>query len=55
VLVLGDLDPLPVETRTIRDPVNQPLEVFEETYARIERSICALAHLIGGATAATRA
>jgi len=39
VLVLGDLDPGPVENRTIHDPMNQPLAVFEETYARIERCL----------------
>ncbi|PYO77621.1 MAG: hypothetical protein DMD67_06310 [Gemmatimonadetes bacterium] len=39
VLVLGDLDPQPIETRRIRDPVRQPLAVFEQTYARIERCV----------------
>src|SRR5216117_858583 len=39
VLVLGDLDPQPIETRMIRDPVRQPLAVFEQTYARIERCV----------------
>lgn len=39
-IILGDLDPLPIATRTIRDPVDEPQEIFEVTYARIER--CAL-------------
>jgi len=39
VVLLGDLDPQPIHTRTIRDPVEQPLEVFEESYARIERCV----------------
>jgi len=39
VLVLGDLDPQPIETRMIRDPMRQPLAVFEQTYARIERCV----------------
>jgi protein-tyrosine-phosphatase len=39
VLVLGDLDPQAIDGRTIRDPVNQPLAVFEESYARIERCV----------------
>ena len=39
VIVLGDLDPAPVKARTIRDPVNQPAEVFEESYERIERCV----------------
>ena len=47
VLVLGDLDPQLIDTRTIRDPVNQPREVFEETYARIERCIQQLVRAIG--------
>lgn len=42
VLVLGDLDPHPIATRAIHDPVDQPLEVFEESYARIERCVDAL-------------
>jgi protein-tyrosine-phosphatase len=39
VLVLGDLDPKPIETRAIRDPVEQPKEVFELSYSRIERCV----------------
>jgi protein-tyrosine phosphatase len=39
VLVLGDLDPVPVETRTIRDPVEEQQEVFEQVYARIARCV----------------
>jgi protein-tyrosine phosphatase len=37
VIVVGDLDPLPGESRTIRDPWQQPLEIFEQTYARLDR------------------
>ena len=47
VLLLGDLDPEPGEPRTIRDPVNQPLAVFEETYARIARCARELGRAIG--------
>ncbi len=47
VLVLGDLDPQPIHARAIRDPVNQPLTVFEETYARIERCARELQRVIG--------
>lgn len=46
VLVLGDVDPQPGEARTIRDPVNQPLAAFEESYARIERCVRELARTI---------
>lgn len=42
VLVLGDLDPAPAETRTIHDPVNQKQEVFEQVYERIARCVRAL-------------
>jgi protein-tyrosine phosphatase len=56
VLVLGDLDPQAIDTRTIRDPVNQPRAVFEEAYARIERCVRALERAIGqlGAAAPRR-
>jgi protein-tyrosine phosphatase len=47
VLLLGDLDPEPGEARTIRDPVNQSLAVFEETYARIARCARELERAIG--------
>ena len=47
VLVLGDLDPQLVDARAIRDPVNQPRAVFEESYARIERCIQQLVRAIG--------
>ena len=39
ILVLGDLDPAPVETRTIHDPVNDGREVFDEVYERIARCV----------------
>jgi len=50
VLVLGDLDPQPIETRVIRDPVRQPLAVFEQTYARIERCVRELTRAVTAAT-----
>jgi protein-tyrosine phosphatase len=36
VLLLGDFDPGPIDTRTIRDPIDQSRAVFDEVYARIE-------------------
>ena len=39
VIVLGDLDPEAITTRAIHDPVEQPLQAFEESYARIERCV----------------
>jgi len=47
VLVLGDLDPVPVETRTIRDPVNESRDVFDEVYDRIARCVRELARVLG--------
>jgi len=39
ILMLGDFDPLPVDTRTIRDPVNDDRPVFEQVYERIARCV----------------
>lgn len=39
MLVLGDLDPRPIRARTIRDPLDQPDEVFREVYFRIDRCL----------------
>ena len=43
VLVLGDLDPEPIETRTVRDPWGRPADVLEDSYLRIERCVRVLA------------
>jgi protein-tyrosine-phosphatase len=48
VVVLGDLDPRPIDTRTIRDPILQPVEVFSATYERIDRCVAELYRLITG-------
>jgi protein-tyrosine-phosphatase len=39
MLLLGDLDPRPIDTRAIRDPVDQPADVFRDVYARIDRCV----------------
>lgn len=39
VFILGDFDPGPVQTRTIRDPVEQNRDVFEQVYERIGRCV----------------
>ena len=49
VILLGDFDPEPVETRTIRDPVDQRRDVFDEVYARIARCVQELAAVLAGA------
>lgn len=43
VIVLGDLDPLPIRTRAIADPMGRPRPVFDECYARIHRCVTELA------------
>jgi protein-tyrosine-phosphatase len=48
IVVLGDLDPQPIETRTVRDPILQPAEVFSRTYDRIDRCIAELSYAITG-------
>ena len=45
VVLLGDLDPEPVEERSVPDPLNQPIETFRATYDRIDRCVQALAAL----------
>jgi protein-tyrosine phosphatase len=47
VLQLGDLDPRPVTSRAIEDPVEQDPEVCERVYARIERCVGELARALG--------
>lgn len=42
VLVLGDLDPEPIDTRTILDPYGRTEDEFEAVYARIDRCVRSL-------------
>jgi low molecular weight protein-tyrosine phosphatase len=44
VLLLGDLDPARGEKRTIRDPIDQPSDVYRSVYGRIDRCALALVH-----------
>jgi len=58
LIVLGDLDPMPPQgaggaggpggggLRTIRDPIGQGPDVFETSYARIERCIAGLVSVL---------
>jgi protein-tyrosine phosphatase len=43
VLVLGDLDPSPIETREVMDPWNRPLEILEASTERVSRCVRELA------------
>ncbi|MDP9203680.1 MAG: hypothetical protein M3P26_17390, partial [Gemmatimonadota bacterium] len=49
VLVLGDLDPVPAKRRTIVDPWDGEAEVFEASYARIERCVSELTRIVASA------
>jgi len=52
ILVLGDLDPLPIDLRTLRDPWRQPEAAFDDSYARIDRCVHALVQALAeGASA----
>lgn len=46
LLVLGDLDPEPIRTRVILDPVLKPRSVFVECYDRIDRCLAGLVDLL---------
>jgi protein-tyrosine phosphatase len=46
LLVLGDLDPLPINGRTIFDPWRGTADVFDASYARIERCVRELVSLL---------
>ncbi len=50
VLVLGDLDPQPIEARTIQDPWKCDEAVFDASYARIERCVRELATILMAAS-----
>jgi protein-tyrosine phosphatase len=47
VVVLGDLDPLPVRRRTIRDPWGCDESVFDASFERIDRCLAELKELLG--------
>jgi len=47
VMLLGDLDSEAIDTRAIHDPIDQPLQAFEQSYARIERCVDALIDALG--------
>ena len=48
VIILGDLDPEPIEAREILDPVEQPKEIFALSYSRIDRCIGEFVHATAG-------
>ncbi|MGH7690970.1 MAG: low molecular weight phosphatase family protein, partial [Gemmatimonadaceae bacterium] len=52
VLLLGDFDPVSSHGRTIMDPVDLSVEVFDGVYARIEQCARELARAILGSSGA---
>lgn len=46
LLILGDLDPLSIESRTIIDPLGHDAQVVEQVYSRIDRCVDQIAGLI---------
>ena len=53
VVILGDLDPQPIASRGIEDPVEQSVAVCQRAYARIERCVAELVKALWGAPART--
>jgi protein-tyrosine-phosphatase len=49
VLVLGDLDPLPIATRTITDPWGRTADVFDLVFDRIDRCVDELVRVVADA------
>ena len=54
IVILGDLDPAPIDTRRIHDPIDQSDAVFLASYERIERCIDVLAAALPGDSQADR-
>lgn len=50
IVVLGDLDPVPIPGRAILDPYDRPAADYERSYARIERCVAALLALLARGT-----
>jgi protein-tyrosine phosphatase len=53
LVLLGDLDPEPIDTRTVRDPYQQADAVFDDVSARISRCIDVLAAQLGDGASLT--
>lgn len=46
LVLLGDLDPRPIDSRRVRDPILEPPEVFEQVYTRIDRCLRELVRVL---------
>ena len=54
IVVLGDLDPLPIESRTISDPNGRDVRTVARVFSRIDRCVEQLAKLIAQTPARDR-
>jgi protein-tyrosine phosphatase len=54
ILILGDLDPEPIERRGIQDPFGHPPEVYARVLDRIDRCVATLGRVWGGPVAVIR-
>jgi protein-tyrosine phosphatase len=48
IAVLGDLDPHPIESRTVRDPWDGDADTFDTSFGRIDRCVDSLVGLLVG-------
>lgn len=55
VLILGDADPGPIATRTIKDPIEQPQAVYETVYDRIDQCCREVVRMVSPAVRHTAA
>jgi len=49
LVILGDLDPLSIESRSITDPLGQDAQLVEQVYSRIDRCVEQIAALVAEA------
>lgn len=54
ILILGDLDPEPIERRGIQDPFGHPPEVYARVLERIDRCVATLGRVWSGPVAVIR-
>jgi protein-tyrosine phosphatase len=54
VVVAGDLDPMPAETRAIADPWDQPIDAFVSSYNRLDRCAATLVSALSSGLGSAR-
>lgn len=48
IVIVGDLDPGPIESRAISDPWGRPIEAFRASFIRLDRCAAVLARVLNG-------